>query len=956
MAEDEAAGADRRLSFGPFDLYPAQQLLREGETPIALGSRAMDILIALVEHAGELVTKDELMARVWPNTFVEETNLRVNVGLLRRALRDGQSGNRYIATDPGRGYRFVAPISVPQQTTATGRAPAIGQAAVPPPIDSLPGALTRVIGREAIIAALSSQLPQRRFITLVGPGGIGKTTVAVAVARELAASYPDGVILLDLAPIRDPSLLPSTLATTLNLSIPSDSRMPGLLAHLRDRQMLLVLDGCEHVVEAAAAVAEEVSAAAPRVHILATSTEPLRAAGERVHRLPPLETPPASVELSATDALTFPGVQLFVERAAANLDGFELGDDDAPIVAEICRRLDGIPLAIELATGCIYAFGVRELAARLDDRFRLLMSGRRTALPRHQTLAAALDWSYQLLSEKEQGLLRQLAVFAGDFSLESALAVGRDYDSQPVLLVDLVGKSLVAFDHRSDSARYRLLDSTRLYALEKLRDSGQLHDAYHRHAEYYRALFAKAEAEYETLPAVEWRETYACHIDNMRAALAWAFSADGDPSLGVALTINAVPLWVQLSLMGECRAWVERALARLDGACGESAQARMQLSAALGWSLMFAVGAARETRAAWMTTLELADRLDDTGYRLRALWGMWVDRLNNGQQAQALELAQQFAAIVARSSNAIDLMIADRILATSLHFMGDQTQARHHAEAMLSRYAASAGRRLGARFQFDQQVTVHYFQARILWLLGFADQAISLVETNIEEAHSIGNALSLGSVLGQGACPIALLSGDLEAAERYGDMLLDHAGSHALRIWQTWARCFNGAVMVRRGHLDAGLRVLRAELDGAGDTLILPRYLFLLGELSVCLGEAGEAARGLRTVEDAIARCEASGEGWYLAELWRIRGELTRLDHSNDAAAEDHFLRAADLAQVQRVRAWELRAVTSLARLRRDQGRAAAARDDLSRVYGAFTEGFSTGDLRVAQQLLQELT
>jgi predicted ATPase/DNA-binding winged helix-turn-helix (wHTH) protein len=953
MAEDGTTGAGRSVGFGPFHLFPTQQLLREGDVRVSLGSRAMEILIALVDRAGELVTKEELIARVWPNTFVDETNLRVNVALLRRALRDGQSGNRYIGTDPGRGYRFVAPISVSEQTITTRRV------AAAPRTDNLPGILTRVVGREAVVATLSTQLPQRRFITLVGPGGIGKTTVAVAVAAALVGAYPDGVAFLDLAPVSEPNLLSSALATVLGLAIPSDNRIPGLLAHLRDRQMLLVLDSCEHVVEAAASVAEEISAGAPGVHILATSREPLRAAGERVHRLPPLENPITSANLTAAEALTFPGVQLFVERAAAaNLNGFELGDADAPIVAEICRRLDGIPLAIELATGCIDTFGVRQLAARLDDRFRLLTTGRRTALPRHQTLGATLDWSYQLLPEDERALLQQLAVFAGDFSLDSALAVADDNDTlQVVKLGNLVAKSLVAFDHRGDAAHYRLLDSTRLYALQKLRDSGGLRDASRRHAQHYRELFAKAEPECETLPATEWRAAYARHIDNVRAALTWAFSAQGDPAIGVALTTHAVPLWVQLSLMGECRTWVERALAYLEADSDESARPRMRLSAAQGWSLMFAVGAARATREAWSATLELAERLDDTGYRLRAMWGLWVDRLNNGQLDQAFELAQRFAAIVAGSSDVIDLMMADRLLATSLHFMGDQAQARHHIESMLGRYAASAGQRLGARFQFDQQVTAHYFQARILWLLGLADQSLRIVENNIEEARSIGNALSLGSVLGQGACPIALLSGDLDAAERYGDMLLDHAGSHALRNWEIWARCFNGVVMVRRGQVESGVRVLQAELENAGETLLLPRYLFLLGELSACLGEADDTALGLRTIEGAIARCEASGERWYLAELWRIKGELlklSRLDNVSDV--EDLLLRSIDLAREQQARSWELRAVISLARLRRDQGRIQMARDDLSSVYGEFTEGFATGDLRIAQQLLEELS
>ena len=949
MTEDGTAGSGRSIRFGPFELHPAQQLLRDGPTPVALGSRAMDILVVLVERAGELVRKDELMALVWPNMFVEETNLRVNVAQLRRALRDGQDGNRYIITDAGRGYRFVAPVTVSDRGVAA-------PVAVAAPVDHLPRPLTNVIGRETIVAALSAQLRQRRFITLVGPGGIGKTTVALAVARELAASYADGVAFLDLAPLSDPGVLPSAFATALGLTMSADNLMPGLLAHLKDRRMLLVFDSCEHVIEAAAAMTEDVSSAAAGVHILATSREPLRAAGERVHRVPPLDSPVSPEGLTAAVALTFPGIRLFVERAAAShLNGFELRDADAPVVAEICRRLDGIALAIELAAGCTGAFAIRELAERLDDRFSLLRRGRRTALPRHQTLGATLDWSYQLLPPDERALLQQVAVFVGDFSLTAALEVvgGQDF-SQAVQIGNLAAKSLIAFDHRAGAEHYRLPDTTRLYALEKLKESGGFHDASRRHAEHYRGLLVMAEGESETRPVSEWVASYARHIDNVRAALNWAFSSDGDASLGVSLTVASVSLWVQLSLMSECRTWVERALACLDIGVQEAAQPRMQLCAALGWSLMFAVGRAAATRTAWLTTLELAERLDNTGYRLRALWGLWVDRLNNGRLAEARELATQFTAIV-RPNDDADLMMADRMMGTSLHFLGEQVPARRYIESMLGRYAMVARGPRGARFQFDQQVTAHYFQARILWLLGFPDQAMRIVAHNIEEANSIGNALSLGSVLGQGACPVALLSGELDTAQRLGEMLLDHAGRHGLRLWETWARCFLGVVTVRRGDVEAGIASLRAQIELAGDALRLPRFLFLLGELSACLGEAGDGARGLRTVDQVIARCEDSGERWYLAEAWRIKGELVLLDGASDERAEAHLRQSLALAREQRARAWELRAAIGLARLLRGQGRVAAAHDDLAAVHGAFTEGFATADVQAAGALLQAL-
>jgi predicted ATPase len=383
----------------------------------------------------------------------------------------------------------------------------------------------------------------------------------------------------------------------------------------------------------------------------------------------------------------------------------------------------------------------------------------------------------------------------------------------------------------------------------------------------------------------------------------------------------------------------------------------MQLSAALGWSLMYGVGRARETSAAWAATLELAERLADNSYRLRALWGLCIDQFNTGELRTALEFARRFASLVANSTDAIDLMMADRILATALHYFGDQKNARHHIERMLASHAALAQQPQIVRFQFDQRVTAHYFHARILWLQGFADQAMRVVERNIEEGRTIGNALSFCSVLGQGACPIAFLSGDFDAAERYGAMLLEHAERHGPRVWHLWAGCFNGLVTAKRGDIIGGLRALQGGLEQAGDARFLPRFLLLAGELAMCLGEAGEVARGLATVEEALARCQARDERWYVAELLRIRGELILLENAFNAAAraERDFRRGLDCAHDQDALSWRLRTATSLARLWRDQHRATEAHELLRAVYGLFAEGFATADLRRAKNLLEQL-
>jgi predicted ATPase/DNA-binding winged helix-turn-helix (wHTH) protein len=507
IAEGAQRAKSAYLTFSPFSFHPARHLLLEGETVVHLGSRALEILAALVERPGELVSKDELVARVWPNTIVEESNLKVNVAALRRALGEGRPGRRYIATVSGRGYRFVAPVELSEP----GSSPVLRSTA-PEHSHNLPVSLTRTIGRADAIDALLEQLPRHRLITVVGPAGIGKTTVAVAAAETLITAYEHAVRFVDLAPLGDPQFVPSAVASALGLAIHSDDVVAGLTAYLQDKQMLVVLDNCEHVIEATAFLAERILSSAPDVQILATSRERLHVKGEQVHRLSPLASPPVSSGLTAVQALTFPAIQLFVERAAESLEGFELSDADAPIVAEICRKLEGIALAIELAASRIDAFGVRELSTLLEDRFQLLRQGRRTALTRHRTLAAALDWSYEILPEYERTILRRLSVFAGAFTLESATAViagsGILGPEAVESLANLVARSLVSADVGGAIAQYRLLNTTRAYALQKLAESGELEAVERRHAEHHRNLFEQTEREWETWPTAEWLAEY----------------------------------------------------------------------------------------------------------------------------------------------------------------------------------------------------------------------------------------------------------------------------------------------------------------------------------------------------------------------------------------------------------------------------------------------------------------
>jgi len=938
---------DSAIAFGPFHLFPAQQVLLEADKPVRLGSRALEILALLVERPGEMVSKRELVARVWPNTVVEEANLKVHIAALRRALSDGRDGNRYLVNVPGRGYKFVAPVLQPKQ-------PAV----LTPQVDSNPhlspirSPLTRMLGREDVVETVMNKLSRDRVVTIVGPGGIGKTKVALTVATKLIAASRDGGGFIDLAPLADPLLVPSAMATMLGVPVRSENPIPSLIAFLSGKQMLIVLDSCEHLVSAVALMVSKLLEGTTGLRILATSREPLRLAGENVLRLPPLATPDESETLTAAHAISFSSIQLFVDRACQRIATFQLTDPDAPLAADICRKLDGNPLAIELAAGRVDAFGVQGVASQLNDRFGLLTSGFREAPPRQQSLMVTLDWSYDLLSDIERSILRRLGIFSGYFTLDAAteVATGGAVGSSDVLagMATLVDKSLVSADVGSPIVRYRLLDTTAAYARKRLAENlGEFEQIARRHAEFITGLLDRADADASLQRNADRPIDYGAQIDNVRAALNWSFSSGGDPAMGVNLTIAALSLWQHLSLLDECRRSVNRAL---ESGVPVTRRQELQLLTGLGSALWMLP----ESKTVWTKVLGIAEEIEDIDYRLRALWGLWIVNLMSGNHRTGLSIARQFSTLAAKTTDPLALFAADRLLGSSLHYLGEQPRARRRFDIMMNRPVSGTARTQILRFQYDLSVARRAFLARILWLQGFPDQALREAEGAVADAHASGHSLSLCYALGHAASPIALFNGDLARAEHHIAVLLEHSVRHQLLVWEKMGRCFNGMLNLRKG---SGILLLSEAMDQLRSAGIPPYCKTMVIEHAKALGDVGEVARALATIEEALAHCARNEELWCLPEILRVKGELLLLDAGSKgiAAAELHFKDSLALARKQTALSWELRTATSLARFQKQQHHEEEAEKLLARAVARFAEGFETPDIRAAKLLLSEL-
>jgi predicted ATPase/DNA-binding winged helix-turn-helix (wHTH) protein len=957
------------ISFGPFTLVASERRLTKAGVPVDLSARAFDLLAILLSRPGDVVSKGELLAQAWPGISVEEGSLRFHIANLRKALGDGVDGARYILTLPGRGYCFAAQASrsgIPEQGAAkTG--PDFHQA-------NLPGRPSAMIGREEDLEKLSSRLKSDRFVTIVGSGGVGKTTVAVAVAHQLSAAFGNAVLFVDLGTLSDPTLVGTTVASFLGLSVQSSDATASLIAYLKDKRLLLILDTCEHLIEAVAKLASTIFAAAPDIHILATSRESLQVDGEYVYRLAPLAYPPEDHEPAADVMRTFPAIRLFVERAIASGARLDLNDDEAAIVASICRKLDGVALAIELAARHVETYGLDQTAALLNRRLAYLWEGPRTAPARQKTLQATLDWSYGLLSETERIVLRRLTVFVGLFTLDAALVVasGEEIDQATVFAAidNLVGKSMVATRPQGAMVRYRLLDTTRAYALDTKDDDNERTDVAVRHATYYRQWLEQAATEWSSTMSGTERVPYLSGISNVRVALEWCFGTNGDLRTGVALAAAAAPVFLAMSLLPECHQWSERALRALAGAThGNSEEVKalaqiddatarhyeMVLQCSLGLALIYAQGNIAPARTALTRALALAQELGDLDYEQRATYDLWLFLARSATSNEALVFARRYEEIV-RARDPQSQPVADWIVGIPLTYMGAHGEAAERLHRAIEHYPSDRRRRDLVRFGGDLRASASAHLTVNLLSLGRLDAASRTALFSIEEARGTGHPSVLCISLAWAAGFVFLSLDEQDRAELFGDELIDCAYKHSLRPFHAAGLCVRGTLAARRGDPAAGIDLLRSGLAEMKQASYLLFYPFYVLELATALGAIGHVDDGLSKLDAALHLAAEIDYRWFVPELLRAKGELLALRGLNNAAtAEDLFRRSMSQAREQRAPYWELCTAASLADLMRRQRNCAEARSILAPAYDQLTEGHSALRVRQARMLLDQL-
>ncbi|WP_158810753.1 winged helix-turn-helix domain-containing protein [Beijerinckia sp. L45] len=892
----------------------ARRELRDLHGVVPLGSRAFDLLELLLRAQGQLVTKDEILQSVWAGAVVGDNALHVQISAIRKALGDDQG---FLKTVSGRGYRLIEPSQMAALTEPDPRP------APHPQAPKLPLRLTELIGRAGAIEDLLGLLKVHRLVTLTGHGGIGKSSLALAVAdRETALA--GAIWLVELSGLSDARLVPSMVTTALGFATGGGTIEPATVARaIGDRRLLLILDSCEHVIDAVARLADTILRVCPHAKLLMTSRDLLRVEGEVAYRVETLDTP-LPEEAAGPSSTDYGAVRLFVQRVEALRAGWTPGEEDLTAIGAICRALDGIPLAIELAAARAAALGLGEVQSNLKDRFAMLVDGRRTALPRHQTLRATMDWSYDLLTDSERWVLSHVAVFPDGFTQEAAACV-LDLDARRVAedIASLVNKSLVLLDETRGEPRWRLLDTTRAYATETLAAFDCLETARNRHAAFFAELFAPSALANRLFSPGQRLPFFRREINNVRAALDWCFAPSGNAATGVQLTAAYLPVWLDLSLFAECNERANRALDRLEDGLDLQPTLVMQLATILAITLIHTEGVVARTRRLLDKAREAAERAADPTALIQVLYGEWMLTIYNEQLPDALGFAERLDVEARRSIDPTHGILADRILGHALHYSGQLGSARKHLEAVLDHRSVLEDRRPAIWLHYDHAVLGGAMLARVLFLQGETEHAHEVAETALRRARSRHDTLATCAALGAALCPLSLWSDDLDAAQQHQTELRNLATRHGYTFWIRYADCAGAQLKIREGHPGVGVVALRFGtelLRGTGQATHCAELVPDLVEGLLALGEVAEASTIL---DQAFVDASRSGVQWHRHELERLKAiRMLRDDEADRSkAAERHLRRTMQEARKDGALFWERRCAVTLARLLATQNR-----------------------------------
>ncbi|MFB9128477.1 winged helix-turn-helix domain-containing protein [Paraburkholderia dipogonis] len=969
------------IRIGPLQVdLASRELFLDGQ-PVRIGSRAFDILAVLIGANGALVSKSAMLEQVWPDTIVEENNLQVHMSALRKVL--GESRN-LIQTVSGRGYRLASRDAPAKQAGKPARDSAPDAAedsaclrGIP---NNLPANISSLIGRDQAISDIARALASTRHVTLVGSGGIGKTRMAIEIARSLLAHFPDGVYLVPLACTVDANSVLAMFAHSVGVSAASG---PLTLAHiskeLSERRVLFVLDNCEHVLGPAAELAEALLNASPAMRILATSREPLRVMDEHLYWVASLDVPARDDE--SQQVLQRSAVQLFfchgparstrvffVRRQKHPFDRHRMPPPRRHSVGDrtgggACRdprhrdarRSSRRPFqhADWRQSHCIAAPPDLEGDARLEPRIARRRGAHDAAAARcFSSTVFTIDSAIALVSDEG---LRESAVIAA--------------------LSGLVEKSLVVMQAERGKARYRLLETTRAYAMQKLDDNGERRAVTLTHARYFANLLERDPSSDASNAAREanaagaerhgWHLRMREQLDDLRAALGWALSPKGDAALGETLAVKFVSLLYELSLVDECCVWARRALDAMNATYQGSRsprhlRVRMQLLAALAAALVYVNGPNREALGVWAEVLAIAIALGDQTFEARALWGMWNASQSSGEARNALAFAQRFASLAAETGDTANGILADRLLGIAAHYAGDQHQAR----ASLDRFLQHAGRlqhRLPLGQSIDQGVVGRATFARVLGLQGARDQALMIAEACVAQACRQGQAIVTCYVLVEAEIPLALLAGQRKRAAQAIALLRDVSARGGLRVAHACCRCFDEYLHSLDDTSAQRVHSFRAALDDLDALDYAAPRAMLAAQYALALGRAGQHEEGVAAVVDALARSDETGDQWYAAELRRVHAELLLMEYGSgqspfgDAAthAQASLIAAVEESSARDCCTLHLRAATSLGRLWHAQGRSAEAVHLLKSACAGLTEGRDWDDFKAAKELLR---